>query len=63
MDKNQDLVLIKQSLRAIRQRINEDLDALEAKVDCLLPDEKPRRRVPSTKAARKDFYRNILKET
>lgn len=55
-----ELILIKQSLVAIRQRVNEDLDALEAALDRQLPAEQPRREVPANRSARRSFYKDRL---
>ena len=57
MNDSDRLILIKQSISAVRQRMNAELDAIEAEVAQLMPAEIPRRQVPSGKSARRSYYK------
>ena len=47
----QELILMRMNLRAIRDRINQDLDALSEKIKVLIPEERSRAREPITDIA------------
>ncbi|MDY6903714.1 MAG: helix-turn-helix transcriptional regulator [Thermodesulfobacteriota bacterium] len=57
-----ELYLIKLSLSAIRQRVNEELDALLAQLSRLLPDEQPDPCVPTNWKARRAYYHKMLNQ-
>ena len=60
-DNTNDLYLLKMSVEAIRKRFNDDLDAVVARIDNLLPEETPRRQVPASLSARRKYYKEQIK--
>lgn len=53
-----ELKFIRMSLRAVRDRVNGDLDALEKQLQGLIPDEglRPRARIDNWKKAANDLF-------
>lgn len=54
------LILLKMSVDAIRQQVNQQLDAITAEIEQMLPEQKPRRLVPDSMAGRKKYYKGFL---
>lgn len=53
-----ELMRIKYAISAIRERTNQDLNAMEAEIDRLLPDDPgPGLRVPQGREARKRYWK------
>ena len=58
----QKLTLLKMSVSAIRQQVNEQLDAMEAEIDQLLPEIPPRRQVPASKKGRQSYWKKWARQ-
>jgi len=58
MTDHAELMRIKYAIGAIRERTNQDLNAMEAEIDRLLPDDPgPGIRVPQGREARKRYWK------
>ncbi|WP_319406146.1 hypothetical protein [uncultured Desulfosarcina sp.] len=59
MQRDDEIIHLQLSLQAIKQRLIQDLEALESRLARMAPDEAPTG-IPSNPAQRKKFYRDQL---